>query len=163
MPIGGNSDQPLGANGALKTFWTIVKRSENWFHLMCLYPKCPNFNGEFNCFIFPTNFARGYVAILMKCANTMMETVDQVEVVDAAMCLLDAFAGSAVCLPECCTRKGHKDKACMLRSEPQHPVHFWDMGPRKSQEFAMVEMRFGCLSRGSSHPFLHHDGLIISS
>ena len=38
-------------------------------------------------------------------ANNVMETVDQIEVVDVPCvlrCLQDAFAGSAVCLPEHC-------------------------------------------------------------
>ena len=80
----------FGANGAQEIFfWPLVKESENWFHPMCVYPKCSKLNGDFKYFICPflgTPLDWGDVATHTQLlANNGMGTVDQAEVVDVAM------------------------------------------------------------------------------
>ena len=49
----------LGSNGARTIFLRFVRGLENWFHPMCLIPKCSNLNAAFKSFIFPHNLGLG--------------------------------------------------------------------------------------------------------
>ena len=107
-PPGAPSPHQMVAIGNRQFFWPAVKGSDSWFRLMRLHPKCSNLNVEFNSFILPHQFYLGLcshidvsptVGILRRqgsCdhiddawnmpANTPVETADQVEAVDTAVC-----------------------------------------------------------------------------
>ena len=60
-PICHNREQPICMPMAPGNFWgRFVKGWENWFHPMCVSPKCTILNGELKIFIFPHHLGLGF-------------------------------------------------------------------------------------------------------